>query len=104
MYSFEYCSKTLSIKRKTRVVFETSSFDEVIDLEVADPTLMIGPYDYQKPEHISDNKTVLLERFTHHGFTIAGKYHEQWAILPINVSIAVPRFAIIVRIPNVWNS
>ena len=36
------------------------------------------------------HKTALLESFAHHRFyTIRGKYHEQWAILPVSVNVTV---------------
>ena len=49
---------------------------------------------------MSDNKTFqLLERFTCHGFhTITGKCHEQSAILPVSVNMAVLRIVMIIRI------
>ena len=41
----------------------------------------------------------MVKLLSHSFYTITGKYHEQSAILPINVNLAVLRIAIVVRIP-----
>ena len=68
-------------------------------------SLTIWPFNYQKPEQMSDNKACqLLESFTCHGFyTITGKYQEQSVILPVSVNMAFLRTVIIVRIPESGN-
>ena len=52
----------------------------------------------------ADKTFQLLERFAFHGFyTIASKYQEQFAILPISVNMTVLRIVMIVRISESRN-
>ena len=41
----------------------------------------------------------MTKLFSHSFYTITGKCHEQSAILPMSVNLAVLRIAIVVRIP-----
>ena len=58
------------------------------------------------------HKFQIINLFRHSFHTITGNYHEQLAILPISVNLAVPRIAIIVksqdweiiRIPDSYDS
>ena len=45
------------------------------------------------------NKFQMVKLFSHSFYTITGKYHEQSAILPMSVNLAVLRIAIVVTIP-----
>ena len=79
----------------------------LINLEIAHLTLIIMPYNLrnQNKFHILNlqNKFQLIKLFSHSFYTITGKYHEQSAILPMSVNLAVLRIATVVRIPESGN-
>ena len=41
----------------------------------------------------------MIKLFSRSFYTVTGKYHEQSAILPMSVNLAVLRIAVVVRIP-----
>ena len=68
---------------------------------------MIRPYNLRNQNKYRilnfQNKFQMIKRFSHSYYTITSKYHEQSAILPISVNLAVLRIAVVVRISKSGN-
>ena len=69
----------------------------VLDLKIVDLTTLRNQNKFQILN--LQNKSQIIKLFSHSFYTITGKYHEQSAILPMSVNLAVLRIAIVVRIP-----